>query len=114
MNRHYFVPIPGITARMCVKIHEESIKERDRENIPFVFIKTVRYSGKWAATNKKHAVVFAWNLTAINKEYARIYGKPDEILASSVTLTLVAGIKIARRFGVPCICEVKTCGRKAW
>ena len=42
------------------------------------------------------------------KEYAKSNGKPDIILASSVhPFTLVAGIKIAKKFGVPCICEVR-------
>jgi len=53
-------------------------------------------------------LVFAWNLTAIAKEYATIYGKPGLILASSVhPLTLVAGLKIAQRFRIPCICEIR-------
>jgi glycosyltransferase involved in cell wall biosynthesis len=52
--------------------------------------------------------MFAWNLFSIAKEYSRNFGKPDVILASSVhPLTLVAGIKIARKFGVPCICEIR-------
>ena len=35
-------------------------------------------------------------------------GKPDVILASSVhPLALVAGIKIAKKIGVPCVCEVR-------
>ena len=90
-----------------VKIHEGKYLRMIAENIPFVFIKTVRYSGN-GRQRIKNMLVFAWNLTAIAKEYARIYGKPDLILASSVhPLTLVAGIKIARRFGVPCICEVR-------
>ena len=90
-----------------VKIHEGKYSRMIAENIPFVFIKTVRYSGN-ERQRIKNMLVFAWNLTAIAKEYARIYGKPDLILASSVhPLTLVAGIKIARRFGVPCICEVR-------
>ncbi|HQD53140.1 MAG TPA: glycosyltransferase family 4 protein [Bacillota bacterium] len=90
-----------------VKIHEGKYLRMIAENIPFVFIKTVRYSGN-ERQRIKNMLVFAWNLTAVAKEYARIYGKPDLILASSVhPLTLVAGIKIARRFGVPCICEVR-------
>ncbi len=90
-----------------VNIYEGKYSRMITENIPFVFIKTVRYSGN-GRQRIKNMLVFAWNLTAIAKEYARIYGKPDLILASSVhPLTLVAGIKIARRFGVPCICEVR-------
>ena len=77
------------------------------ENIPFVFVKTVRYSGN-GLQRIKNMLVFAWNLTAIAKEYSMIYGKPDLILASSVhPLTLVAGLKIAKRFRIPCICEIR-------
>ncbi|MFY9504267.1 MAG: glycosyltransferase family 4 protein [Dethiobacteria bacterium] len=90
-----------------VNIYEGKYLRMINENIPFVFVKTVRYSDN-GRQRIKNMLVFAWNLTAIAKEYARIYGKPDLILASSVhPLTLVAGIKIARRFGVPCICEVR-------
>ena len=90
-----------------VNIYEGKYLRMINENIPFVFVKTVRYSDN-GRQRIKNMLVFAWNLTAVAKEYARIYGKPDLILASSVhPLTLVAGIKIARRFGVPCICEVR-------
>ncbi|NLI74768.1 MAG: glycosyltransferase family 4 protein, partial [Euryarchaeota archaeon] len=51
---------------------------------------------------------FYKNLFPAAREYARQNGRPDIILASSVhPLTLVAGIKIARKFGVPCICEIR-------
>lgn len=75
--------------------------------IPFVFINTPDYKGN----GKKrifNMVAFYRNLFSVAKDYARKYGKPDIILASSVhPLTLVAGIKIAKKFGVPCICEVR-------
>ncbi len=90
-----------------VNIYEGKYLRMINENIPFVFVKTVRYSDN-GRQRIKNMLVFAWNLTAVAKEYARIYGKPDLILASSVhPLTLVAGIKIAQRFAVPCICEVR-------
>ena len=68
------------------------------ENIPFVFVKTVNYSGN-GIQRINNMLMFAWNLFSIAKEYSRNFGKPDVILASSVhPLTLVAGIKIARKF----------------
>jgi len=77
------------------------------ENIPFVIVKTVNYSGN-GIQRINNMLMFAWNLFSIAKEYSRNFGKPDVILASSVhPLTLVAGIKIARKFGVPCICEIR-------
>lgn len=81
--------------------------QKESENIPFVIVKTPQYLG-----NGKKRVInmisFYKNLFPTAKEYANKYGKPDVILASSVhPLTLVAGIKIAKKFGVPCICEVR-------
>ncbi|HFI0157732.1 TPA: glycosyltransferase family 4 protein [Streptococcus suis] len=81
--------------------------QKESENIPFVIVKTPQYSG-----NGKKRIInmisFYKNLFPTAKEYANKYGKPDVILASSVhPLTLVAGIKIAKKFGIPCICEVR-------
>jgi len=53
-------------------------------------------------------ILFYFNLFTVAKEYAKLDGKPDVILASSVhPLTMVAGIQIAKKFNVPCICEVR-------
>ncbi|URN82963.1 glycosyltransferase family 4 protein [Acetobacterium wieringae] len=53
-------------------------------------------------------LTFYKNLFPVAKEYARINGKPDLILASSVhPLTLIAGIQIAKKFKISCICEVR-------
>lgn len=80
---------------------------RTVNDIPFVFVKTPDYAG-----NGKKRVVnmisYYRNLFAASKEYGRLHGKPDIILASSVhPLALVAGIKLAKKYGVPCICEVR-------
>lgn len=76
-------------------------------NIPFIFVDTPEYKG-----NGKKRIVnmvsFYRGLFTAAKEYTKIKGKPDVILASSVhPLTLVAGIKIAKKFGIPCVCEVR-------
>lgn len=82
--------------------------KRDEVNgIPYVFVKTPSYveNGKQRI---KNMISFYKNLFPVAKEYAKIHGKPDVILASSVhPLTLIAGIKIAKRFGVRCVCEVR-------
>ena len=76
-------------------------------DIPFVFVKTPSYLGN-GRQRIMNMVAFYNNLFSVAKEYAKIHCKPDIILASSVhPLTLVAGIKIAKRFGIPCICEVR-------
>lgn len=77
------------------------------ENIPFVFVKTTKYK-KNGIKRISNMISFYMNLFPVAKKYAEEYGKPDVILASSVhPLTLVAGIKIAKKFGIPCICEVR-------
>lgn len=77
------------------------------ENIPFVFVKTINYRGN-GIQRINNMLMFAWNLFSLAKEYSRNFGKPDVILASSVhPLTLVAGLKIAKRFRIPCICEIR-------
>jgi glycosyltransferase involved in cell wall biosynthesis len=77
------------------------------DGIPFTFIKTTIYS-KNGLERIKNMISFYKNLFPVAEDYAEKYGKPDVILASSVhPLTLVAGIKIAKKFGIPCICEVR-------
>lgn len=81
--------------------------KKESEDVPFVIVKTPQYSG-----NGKKRIInmfsFYKNLFPTTKRYANKYGKPDVILASSVhPLTLVAGIKIAKKIGIPCICEVR-------
>lgn len=74
---------------------------------PFVFVRGRVYTG-----NGKQRVLnmadFYRNVQKAAKEYAKLHGKPDVILASSVhPLTIVAGIRLAKRFGVRCIGEVR-------
>ncbi|ALS77870.1 glycosyltransferase WbuB [Planococcus kocurii] len=76
-------------------------------SIPFVFVNTPKYgdNGKKRIINM---LVFYKKLFSVTRDYAEKYGKPDIILASSVhPLTMVAGIKIAKKFGITCICEVR-------
>lgn len=76
-------------------------------DIPYVFIKTPNYTGN-GKQRIKNMIAFYNNLFHVVKVYEKDHGKPDVIIASSVhPLTLVAGIKIAKKFGVPCICEVR-------
>jgi len=76
-------------------------------NVPFVFVKARPYS-----TNGKDRVLnmidFYENLMKVAKRYAKTHCKPDVILASSVhPLTLFAGIRLAKYFGVKCVCEIR-------
>ncbi|GAA5415786.1 hypothetical protein Pryu01_00818 [Paraliobacillus ryukyuensis] len=76
-------------------------------NIPFVFVNTPTYKGN----GKKrilNMISFYKGLIKTARAYAKLNGKPDIIIASSVhPLTLVAGLKVAKKLGVPCICEVR-------
>ncbi len=77
------------------------------KEIPYVFIKTPKYNGN-GLQRIKNMIAFYRNLFPVAKDFVEKYGKPDVILASSVhPLTLVAGIKIAKKLGVPCICEIR-------
>ena len=76
-------------------------------NTPFVYVKSCLYGG-----NGKQRIInmtgFYKNVKKAAKEYAKLHGKPDIIYASSVhPLTLVAGIQLAKKYGVKCICEVR-------
>lgn len=74
---------------------------------PYVFVDARLYTG-----NGKQRILnmtdFYCGVQKAAREYAKLYGAPDVIYASSVhPLTLVAGIQTAKHFGVKCICEVR-------
>ena len=75
--------------------------------VPFIFVR-----GRDYVTNGVKRVLnmldFYFNAQKAAKEYAKLHGKPDVIYASSVhPLTLVAGIQLAKQFGVKCVCEIR-------
>ena len=70
----------------------------------FVFVNTPS-SAAGGAARAKNMLAFYKGLMNI---YGKINDKPDIILASSPhPLTMLAGIKIAKKLNVPCICEVR-------
>lgn len=76
-------------------------------DVPFVFIRGRAYSGN-GKQRVLNMVDFYRNVKKAAKEYAKLHGAPDIIFASSVhPLTLVAGIQLAKHFGIKCICEVR-------
>jgi glycosyltransferase involved in cell wall biosynthesis len=105
---------PTIFCASTIHNYDDSIDTKKKKHntniadkIPYVFIKAPAYKGSGI---KRIFNMFSFykNLFPVSKEYAKTNGKPDVILASSVhPLTLIAGIKIAKRFGVPCICEIR-------
>jgi len=75
--------------------------------IPFVFVKTPS-SAKGGIGRLNNMLVYYKNLFKVVKSYLLEKEKPDLIIASSPhPLAMIAGIKIAKKFGVPCICEVR-------
>jgi glycosyltransferase involved in cell wall biosynthesis len=82
-----------------------TVKEVD--NIPFVFVKTVPSKGN-GIRRVENMGLFYKNLFPAARLYSKKHGKPDVIIASSVhPLTMVAGIKIAKKMRIPCICEIR-------
>jgi glycosyltransferase involved in cell wall biosynthesis len=79
----------------------------DHSDVSFVFVNTPS-SAKNILARVKNMASYYINLFNVTKKYSDINGKPDLIIASSPhPLALVAGIKIAKKFNVPCICEIR-------
>lgn len=77
------------------------------DGIPFVFVKTLPSQGNGVARVRNWALFYK-NLFPTTKKVVKRFGKPDIIIASSVhPLTMVAGIQIAKKLKVPCICEIR-------
>ncbi|NLN42518.1 MAG: glycosyltransferase family 4 protein [Clostridiales bacterium] len=90
-----------------IDVGKEKYTVKTLDSIPFVFVKTCVSRGN-GIDRVKNMVLFYLNLRKTAKKYIKKYGKPDVILASSVhPLTLVAGIKIGRKYNIPCICEIR-------
>ena len=82
-------------------------KTAEEISTPFIFVESSLYDGN-GKERIKNMFNFFKNVKIAAKEYADRFGKPDIILASSVhPLTMVAGIQLAKKFGVKCICEVR-------
>jgi len=93
--------------------NENLIKTRDRflvheENgISFVFVKTMEYKNN-GATRVLNMVSFMLRLFSVSRTYIKGHARPDVIIASSPhLLTSIAGIIIAKRLNIPCICEIR-------
>lgn len=77
------------------------------DGIPFVFVRAVPYESN-GIDRLLDMLAFYQNVKKAGRALAREKGEPDVILASSVhPLTLIAGEQLARRWGIPCVCEVR-------
>lgn len=96
------------TQERCIETEDLwTVKTAEEINTPFVYVRARKYLG-----NGKQRVLnmmdFYFNVQKAALQYAKQYGKPDVILASSVhPLTMIAGIRLAKKFGVRCVCEVR-------
>ena len=84
-----------------------NVRMADEIGTPYVYVRARTYQ-----SNGRERVLnmldFYRNVQKAAKEYAKRFGPPDVILASSVhPLTLVAGIRLAKTFSVPCVCEIR-------
>lgn len=96
------------TRKNCIGSDKLWIEEQESETeVPYVFIKTRAYSDN-GVQRVLNMTDFYCGMLKTAKQYAEDKGPPDVIYASSVhPLTLVAGLKLAKQFGVKCISEVR-------
>jgi len=76
-------------------------------DITFVFVKTI-VALKNDIRRILNMVIFYWNLLSVSMKLVKYIGKPDIILASSPhPLVMIAGIKIAKKLKIPCLCDIQ-------
>ncbi|MEG0630587.1 MAG: glycosyltransferase family 4 protein [Christensenellaceae bacterium] len=78
-------------------------EERIEDGVPFVFIRTKNYTG-----NGKDRILNMFDYVRGLKKAVKTVGAPPDIImaASPHPFTCTAGLKIARKLNVPCVCEV--------
>lgn len=77
------------------------------DRVPYVFVKARPYNGN-GLNRIMNMVDYYRNVSKVLNLYVKQERKPDVLLSSSVhPLTLVAGIKWAKKKNIKCICEVR-------
>jgi glycosyltransferase involved in cell wall biosynthesis len=90
-----------------INLNKKKYIIKNNNKFSFIFVKSSPYKSN-GLSRILNMFTFYKNLFSVTKNYVKQYEKPDIILASSVhPLTLLAGIKIARRYKIPCICEIR-------
>ncbi|MBR5659649.1 MAG: glycosyltransferase family 4 protein [Lachnospiraceae bacterium] len=88
-----------------VDTHGKDCVERVSEGVHFYYVKTTHYE-KNNYRRILNILSYYRNVFKVCKKIAKKNGTPDVIYASSMYPTaLVAGIKLAKKYGVKCICE---------
>lgn len=91
----------------AIDLNGRPFKIEDVEGIRFIFVKTVNANGN-GIKRVFNMVSFYRNLTRHYKSFFNQSDKPDYIVGSSVhPLTMVAGIKIAKKLRIPSISEIR-------
>ena len=94
------------TKNQQIAIEQKKYTIKQKNGIPFIFIKTSSYKGN-GISRIKNMFLFAFNLLKVAKKMGKIE-KPDIIIASSVhPLTCVSGILLAKKLKIPCIVEIR-------
>ena len=97
----------SMVAKDIVFTGREKWTEKKDGKSSFVFVRNKAYQAN-GIDRIKNMLSFYFKLFPVTKKYSYQNGKPDVIIASSVhPLTMVAGIKIAKKMKVPCICEIR-------
>lgn len=90
-----------------IEVNNKKYAIKHQDNIPFVFVKTSEATSN-GFRRIKNMFTFYKNLFTVANHYKKNKEIPNVILASSVhPLTMVAGIKIAKKYNIPCICEIR-------
>ena len=96
-----------VSGEELFNLGKQTFKKDYADSVPFVFVKTIPAQGN-GIKRIKNMWLFYKNLFPAARQFAAKNGKPDVIIASSVhPLTMVAGIKIAKKMKIPCICEIR-------
>lgn len=85
---------------------KEKLLLREYDGVTSIFVRTCGYQNK--LNRVMNMVQFGQRLFGASKWFAKKHWKPDIIVASSPhPLTVLSAIKIAKKYNVPCICEVR-------
>lgn len=80
---------------------------KNYDGVDAVYIKTRGYSN-FKLDRVINMIQFGYRLLASAKWYAKNNWKPDVIVASSPhPFTMLAGLLVAKKFNIPCVCEVR-------
>ena len=84
----------------------EKYNLKQYDGVDAVFVKTCSYSSKIKRVLNMFG--FAWRLFGAAKWFSKNNWKPDVIVASSPhPFTMLAGLMIAKKMHIPCVCEVR-------